>query len=124
MRCPNCGSEAVEEAAAVRRRGGSLAYLVLGVITGALFFGLAFVVFFVMGYGDRFVFPFIEYSPFLVVFVLATIITWMAANRIGRSLLAGPAPAAGMVGEGGDSAPLPRRHCMVCNHTWMKGAAA
>jgi hypothetical protein len=124
VRCPNCGSEAVREEAARRGGGGSLAYLFLGVITGVLFFVLVLVVFFVIGYLNRFVFPFIEYSPFILVVLIATIITWMPANRIGRSWMGGAAVAPGAPPGGADSGVAVQRRCEVCQHTWMKASAA
>ena len=137
IRCPNCGSEAIEDRVLGRAAGASsgFKYIMLAVITGGLFFVLVLVLFLAMGYLNRFVVSFVDYAPFILNIVLATVLTWIIANRLGRRWLGGapvppivapaPAPDAG-TGEGGEAAPAGpvQHHCMVCDHKWMKPAQA
>ncbi len=124
VRCPNCGSEAVREET-LGRESGAAAYLFLGVVTGVVFFGLVFAVFIALGYVNRFIYPFIEYSPFILVVVLAAVLTWIIAHRIGRAwLIGGDAAQAGAPATGTAGAGAMRQHCMVCDYKWMKSPAA
>jgi hypothetical protein len=136
IRCPNCGSEAIEDRVLGRSSGAGagVKYIALAVMTGVLFFVLVLVLFLAMGYLNRFVVSFVDYSPFILNIVLATVLTWTVANRLGRRWLGGPpvppiiAPiAADAGGEGGEAAPEEgpvQHHCMVCDHKWMKPAQA
>ena len=62
IRCPNCGSEAIEDRVLGRAAGASrgFKYIMLAVITGGLFFVLVLVLFLAMGYLNRFVVSFVR----------------------------------------------------------------
>jgi hypothetical protein len=131
IRCPNCGSEAIEDRVlgAVASASIGVKYIALAVATGGLFFVLVLVFFVGMGYVNRFVVSFVDYSPFVLNIVLATVITWIMANRIGRRWLGGaPVPpiiAPAPEGDGEDAATAAgpvQHHRMVCDHKWMKPA--
>ncbi len=138
IRCPNCGSEAIEDRVLGGATGAGIKYIALVAMTRGLFFVFVLVFFLGMGYLNRFIVSFVDYAPFILNIVLATVLTWIIAIRLGRRWLGGApvppiiAPAVapdGGAGDGGETAPAGpagpmQHHCMVCDHKWMKPALA